>query len=81
MWTTIVELEFYHLPAVPSEVPHVASAAGNGYLLWMRDGSLKHAYCAEDHFATQDGKQVPDDLICAWAALARPIAECTSGCQ
>lgn len=74
MHTTIVELEFYHVPTVPSEVPHVAAKANNGYLLWMRDGSLKHAYCAEDHFATQDGQQVADDLIRAWAALEKPIA-------
>lgn len=74
MWTTIVELEFYHLPTVPSEVPHVAATAENDYLLWMTDGSLRHAYCAEDHFATQDGQQVPDDLIRAWAALSKPIA-------
>lgn len=75
MHTTIVELEFYHYPTVPSDVPHVAAKAGNDYLLWMRDGSLKHAYCAEDHFATQDGQQVADDLISAWAALAKPIAD------
>lgn len=74
MWTTIVELEFFHLPTVPSEVPHVAATAENGYLLWMADGSLCHAYCAEDHFATQGGQRFSSGLIRAWAALSRPIA-------
>lgn len=74
MWIIIVELKFYHLPTLPSELPHIEASAKNNYLLWMTDGSLTHAFCVKDHFAIQDHRHISDDLIRAWAALPKPIA-------
>jgi hypothetical protein len=76
MHTTLVEIEFYHYPTKPADVPKIAATAGNGYLLRMVDGSLKHAWRVANSFSTSELEPIQDDLVRAWTPLESPIASC-----
>lgn len=78
---THVELEFYHLPQKPSQV--LSGDDGNGYLLWMMDGSVQHADLAknlDEESFVQKGRTEPIAIerIRAWARIACPLED-TSG--